>query len=53
MKVLKEEKIRPHRIFNSYLNLSIKDTNFFLEKKKKLSLNALPAINKEKKSFQN
>lgn len=50
MKVLKEERIRPQRIFNSYLNLSIKDTNFFFRKKKKIVFKC-PACNKQGKKI--
>ena len=35
MKALKEEKVRPKKIFDSYLNLSKADTNLFFRSKKK------------------
>lgn len=50
MKELKEEKVRPQRIFNSYLKLSIKDTNFFFRKKKKIVFKC-PACNKQGKKI--
>ena len=45
MKPLKEEKIRPKKIFDNYLNLSKKDSNKFFKSKKKLKLKC-PACNK-------
>lgn len=51
MKTLKEEKIRPHKIFDKYLSLSQKDTEYFFNNKKKI-LFKCPACNiKGKKIF--
>ena len=53
MKALKEEKVRPKKIFDSYLNLSKADTNLFFRSKKKNILNVQHVARKEKKFFQN
>ena len=50
MKALKEEKVRPKKIFDSYLNLSKADTNLFFRSKKKKYFKC-PACSKNGKKF--
>lgn len=51
MKALKEEKVRPKKIFDSYLNLSKADTNLFFRSKKKKYFKCPACSKKGKKIF--